>query len=553
METQITLVAHVARTFVLNTALILLAGCAATSYHNNSFTATIPEEEPVKPPKGVDPSARFAADFDAEVTQMYADGYELVGFAKFTSALIPKFAERDARLAAEARGATVALLKPPESSKLNQSSYVTTYWRPIAKDKFILGAYYQDLPPIALGAVGCHNNVVMLGPVIADTPAAKMGLAKDDAIIFVGDTRIVDARSFDEVLAEKAGQSVDIRYIRNGQGYVTSGALGRAAVVRPQESGKLPLGLVLVEGPVKDSLAAEVGRDKGVFVDGVAYASLACEAGFRTSDLVVSINGKKIGNLDDAEGVLSNLGSDTKVTVIRGSRPQEVLLAAGQSESAESRERLGIQEAALRQPWQTTEGKSWTWLTVSGMAVSGAAGMYVQNIENERVRVEEYNREQARAALSTNTHVSIGTGPRGRSTVTSRSGDIYFVDSRTASMLQDNPGYYVQSGNRGGMEIYNAAGRRVPQPGRPRELVFPSNYDNAWLKNLSFGDPLRQLFGSQDIRRGNTAGQDWSGSSINNPEWANRIYSPRDQSGSASRADEALGDEYDRRNPPPNR
>jgi hypothetical protein len=84
-------------------------------------------------------------------------------------------------------------------------------------------------------------------------------------------------------------------------------------------------------------------------------------------------------------------------------------------------------------------------------------------------------------------------------------------------------------------------------------MVFPSNYDNAWLKNLSFGDPLRKLFGSEDIRRGNTAGQDWSGSSINNPEWANRIYSPRDQSGSASRADEALGDAYDRNNPPPAR
>jgi PDZ domain len=550
METGITLLPHVARTFALNTALILLAGCAATSYHNNSFTATIPEGEQVKLPKEVDPSARFAADFDAEVTQMYADGYELVGFAKFTSALIPKFAERDARLAAGARGATVALLKPPESSKLNQSSYVTTYWRPVAKDKFILGAYYQDLPPIALGAVGCHNNVVMLGPVVPDTPAAKMGLAKDDAIVFVGDTRIVDARMFDDLLAEKAGQSVDIRYIRNGQGYVTSGALGRAAVVRPQESGKLSLGLVLVEGPVKDSLAAEVGRDKGVFVDGVAYASLACEAGLRTSDLVVSIGGKKIGDLGDAEAALKDLAGDTEVAVIRGLKPHQVLLG---SAPGESRERLGIQEAALRQPWQSTKGKSWTWLTVSGMAVSGAAGAYVQNVQNERVRVEEYNREQARAALSANTHVSIGTGPRGQNTVFSRSGDAYVVDRRTALMLQDNPDFYVQSGHRGGMEIYNAAGRRVPEPGRPRELVLPSNYDNAWLKNLSFGDPLRQLFGSQDIKRGNTAGQDWSGSSINNPEWANRIYSPGNQSGSASRADDAVGDEYDRRNPPPNR
>lgn len=550
METGIRLQARVARTFVLSAALVSLAGCAATSYHNNSFTAAIPEAAPVKPPEGVVPSARFAVDFDAEVMQMYADGYELVGFAKFTSLLHPNFAERDARLAAEARGATVALLMPPEPGKLNQRSYVTAFWRPVSKDRFILGAYYQDLPPLALGAVGCHNNVVMLGPVLPGTPAAEMGLAKDDAIVFVGDTRIVDARSLDEILAEKAGQRIDIRYIRNGQGYVASGALARAAVVRPQESGKLPVGLMLVEGPIQEPLAAEVGREKGVFVDGVAHASHACEAGLRTSDLLVSIGGKKIGDLGDAEAALKNLAGDTEVAVIRGSKPHQVLLG---SAPGESRERLGIQEAALRQPWHLTEGRNWTWLTVTGMVVSSAAGAYVQNVQNESVRIEEYNREQVRAARSANTHVSVGTGPRGRSTVTSRSGDIYFVDSRTASMLQDNPGYYVQSGRRGGMEIYNAAGKRVPQPGGPRQFVFPSTYDNAWLRNLSFGDPLRQLFGSEDIRRGNTAGQDWSGSSIANPDWANRLYSSKDQPASASRADEALGDAYDRNNPPPAR
>jgi membrane-associated protease RseP (regulator of RpoE activity) len=548
METGITLLAHVARAFVLSTALVLLAGCAATSYHNNSFTATIPGEAPVKLPEGVASSARFAADFDAEVIQMYADGHELVGFAKFTSLLAPQFAERDARLAAEARGATVALLMPPEPSKLNQRSYVTSFWRPVSNDRFILGAYYQDLPPIALGAVGCHNNVVMLGPVIPGTPAAEMGLARDDAIIFVGDTRIVDARSLDEVLAEKAGQSVDIRYIRNGQRYVTSGALARAAVVRPQESGKLPLGLMLVEGPIQEPLAAEVGREKGVFVDGVAYASLACEAGFRTSDLVVSISGKKIGDLDDAAAALKNLAADTEVTVIRGLKPQQVLLA---STPRESRERLGIQEAALRQPWHFTEGKSWTWLTVSGMVVSSAAGAYVQNVRNERVRIEEYNREQARAALSTTPHVSIGTGPRGSSVVSSRSGDIYYVDRSTALMLQNNPGYYVQSGNRGGMEIFNAAGRRVPQPGKPSGIVLPSNYDNAWLKNLRFGDSLQQVFGSQDVRRAPAVGQDWSGSSIKNPGWASGVYyDTGDRASWQGSEHRAIGDNYDRRNNP---
>lgn len=546
METGNLLLAHVARTCALGSALMLLAGCAATSYHNNSFTATIPEATPVKPPEGVVPSTRFAVDFDAEVMQMYADGYELVGFAKFTSLLAPPFAERDARLAAEDRGATIALLKPPQLVKLNQRSYVTAFWRPVSRDRFILGAYYQDLPPLALGAVGCHNNVVTLGPVMPGTPAAEMGLAKDDVIVFVGDTRIVDARSLDEILAEKAGQPVVIGAIRNGERYVASGALARAVVVRPQESGKRPVGLMLVEGPIQEPLAAEVGRKKGVFVDGVAHASHACEAGLRTSDLLVSIGAKKIGDLGDAEAALKDLAADTEVAVIRGLKPHQVVLG---SAPGESRERLGIQEAALRQPWHLTEGRDWTWLTVTGMVISSAAGAYVQNVQNESVRIEEYNREQARAASSANTYVSVGRGPRGQNTVFSRSGDAYSVDRSTALMLKNNPGFYVQSGHRGGMEIYNAAGRRVTQPGRPREMVLPRS-DNSWMRNISFGDPLRQVFGNQNVRRAPSVGQEHSGSAINNPEWSRGYYSSRKEQAAGQRAmDEAVWDQYDRRYP----
>jgi hypothetical protein len=125
------------------------------------------------------------------------------------------------------------------------------------------------------------------------------------------------------------------------------------------------------------------------------------------------------------------------------------------------------------------------------------------------------------------------------------------VDRSTALMLQNNPGYYVQSGNRGGMEIFNAAGRRVPQPGKPSGFVLPSNYNNDWLKNLRFGDSLQQVFGSQDVRRAPAVGQDWSGSSINNPRWANGVYYDTGDQARWQRSEQgAVGDNYDRRNNP---
>jgi hypothetical protein len=118
-------------------------------------------------------------------------------------------------------------------------------------------------------------------------------------------------------------------------------------------------------------------------------------------------------------------------------------------------------------------------------------------------------------------------------------------------MLKENPGYYVQSGNRGGMEIFNAAGKRVPQPGQPRGFVLPSNYNNDWLKNLRFGDSLQQVFGNQDVRRAPAVGQDWSGSSVKNPGWANGVYyDTGDRATWQGSGQTAVGNDYDRRNNP---
>ncbi len=525
-------------------ALALLPGCATTSYHNRSFTAIIPDTGSGSLPAGTTPVARFAGNFDAEVDQLYAQGDEVIGYAKFTSLLAPGFAERDARLAAQARGASLALMAQPSPGKLNQYSYMTLFWRPVPANGFLFGAYYSDLPPNALGAVGCQNNVVMLGPVVAGTPAADMGLAEGDAIIFVDDVRITDARSLDDALAARAGKQVQIRYLRKGQRLKSTGTLGSARQAKPRASGEPAVGVALIDGPVDPQLATEAGGDKGVFVDGVDYATPACEAGFRTGDLLLEVNGGKIKDSAEALAALNRVHGEAHVAVLRGGKPMDVLLAT--ENLPPSRVRLGLREAAPLRPWQGAEGRSWTWLTVTGMALSNAAGVYAQEMANAQARAAEYNRRQAAAAANQGPRVTFNSRRGGGDTVTTRTGDVYHVDHRTATMLMNNPGYYVQSGRRGSIEVYNATGKRVTLP--PEQRGLPITLESSdWMRNIKFGDSLNMVFSNQDINRGGiSAGQDYSGSSINNPDWGNGVYyDTQDQRSWEDGTTAARGNHYD--------
>ncbi|MEM9178036.1 MAG: hypothetical protein AAGC67_22785, partial [Myxococcota bacterium] len=146
-------------------ALLSTTGCTVMNYHAMSFTPSLPESE-LGGGSGGEIRARFAGDFDAENRRMVEGGYELLGFSKFTSALQPRFAEWNATQAAKRYGATDAILKQPAPAAMNQQSYVTTFWRPIPPERFVLGAIYDDLDPNLLGSVGCTNNVVLLASIL---------------------------------------------------------------------------------------------------------------------------------------------------------------------------------------------------------------------------------------------------------------------------------------------------------------------------------------------------------------------------------------------------
>lgn len=387
---------------VLCLAASLAAGCA--TYHKANYVSTVKDGKATAELPASAVETRIAGNFDAEIHALYAKGYELIGYAQFTSPLQPQFAERNAVWAAQERGATLVVLAPPSLKALNQHFYITTFWRTGKPDRFILGAYYDDAPAEILGLVGCEENMVLVRAVPPGTPAERMGLKAGDLITFLDDERIEDARMLDEALLRKAGRDAEVRFVRDEKGLIARGRLGSGA----QQARAAPLdrnvgvGLALSQGTLSDELSAAVGRKEGVFVGGLSYGSAACASGLRSGDLITAVDGAAIGDVKDGRALLEKAqGRKVTVSVLNAGVKETMTLDRTPAFVArmETLRRLDIAEAGYDHPWTRSEGADYTWAALVSLTAQGvAAGQqnYLRQREQERIaQVQAYNQMQA--------------------------------------------------------------------------------------------------------------------------------------------------------------
>lgn len=386
---------------VLCLAASLAAGCA--TYHKANYVSV----RDVKPAAELPESAvetRYAENFDAEIHALYAKGYELIGYAQFTSPLQPQFALRNALWAAQAYGATLVVVTPPSVKALNQYFYISTFWRAGKPDRFILGAYYDDAPAELLGIVGCEQNMVLVRAVPPGTAAERMGLRAGDLITFFDGKPVEDARMLDELLLKNAGRDAEIKFLRDEKGYTARGRLGAGA----QQARAAPLdrnvgaGLNLTQGALSDELSASLGRKEGVFVGGVSYGSAACASDLRSGDLITAVDGAAIGDVKDARALLEKAqGRNVTVSVLNAGAKENVTLDRTPAFVArmETLKRLDIAEAGYDLPWTRSEGADYTWAALVSLTAQGVGvgyQNYVRQREQERIaQVAAYNQMQA--------------------------------------------------------------------------------------------------------------------------------------------------------------
>ncbi len=203
-----------------------------------------------------------------------------------------------------------------------------------------LGVYIQELDKERrkeLGVKGREGVVVV--EVVPDSPADKAGLQEDDVIVRLDGEKVQEPDDLiSGVKAKKPGDKVTVEYLREGDRRQVEVTLGRAPQVTervvipplPRLEGVFWtdgcwLGVELQE--LNASLAEYFGvkEDEGVLITEVQKKSPAEKAGLLPGDVIVSIDGDSVQDVEDVvEAVADKEEGDSVVVgyVRKGTRAE---------------------------------------------------------------------------------------------------------------------------------------------------------------------------------------------------------------------------------------
>ena len=199
-----------------------------------------------------------------------------------------------------------------------------------------------DLPEENKAFLGVATEIDEKGARIvevnAGTPAEKSGLQKDDIITAINGYNITNPENlYKEVGKYQPGDKINIDYLRNGEAKTISAKL---APNTPAER-KLPETIEMLffrDGNLWDLLDRSGGpkpnlglilmdteKGRGVEVSSVKENTPAAKAGLQKDDLLLSINGKDLKDVDDVRNLKSNLkeGDNWKVVFERSGKKME--------------------------------------------------------------------------------------------------------------------------------------------------------------------------------------------------------------------------------------
>jgi Do/DeqQ family serine protease len=190
-----------------------------------------------------------------------------------------------------------------------------------------LGAKLQAVTPEIAESLGLKRPAgALVANVLPESPAARAGLKAGDLIVSIDGQSVDDPNAFDYRFAtQPLGGSAKLVYVRGGKEYSAAVAL-ETAPDRPRDEidirGRSPFTGARVANlspALADQLQVQ-NADSGVVVVAVPDGSLAASFGFRPGDVIVDVNGERIGQTRDLERVSETTARSWRVTIQRGGR-----------------------------------------------------------------------------------------------------------------------------------------------------------------------------------------------------------------------------------------
>ena len=221
-----------------------------------------------------------------------------------------------------------------------------------------LGVYPADVTEENSKSLGMAETYgALLNDVVQESPASAAGLQKNDVVISWNGTRVESAAQLRRMVIETPeGRSVRIGYVRGGtRGEVDAKigkrpgpdmSMGMGIPMPPQGTFdfKMPeeamgmaqnLARVIVRGDdfrtgmTLQSMTPQLGKyfglgdREGALLGAVKEGSSAATAGLQAGDVVVAIDGQKVGSPMDAHKIIgSKKEGSVEVTVIRDKKEQ---------------------------------------------------------------------------------------------------------------------------------------------------------------------------------------------------------------------------------------
>jgi Do/DeqQ family serine protease len=189
-----------------------------------------------------------------------------------------------------------------------------------------LGASLQNVSKDIADNLGLQRPAgALVVDVVGSGPAAAAGLKRGDVVMGVDGQAVDDAESLGFRLGVKPlGGSARLTVLRNGQTLDLPMRLASAPENPPREAltirGRSPFdgALVMNISPaVMEELSLQ-GTSEGVVVAAVAEESTAAQVGLQKGDVVVAVNGQRIGATRDLERACADRARWWDLTIERG-------------------------------------------------------------------------------------------------------------------------------------------------------------------------------------------------------------------------------------------
>jgi serine protease Do len=187
-----------------------------------------------------------------------------------------------------------------------------------------LGARLQDVTPDIANSLGLEApRGAMVTEVASNSPAADAGLRAGDVITAIDGVTVDEPQGLNYRIATKPiGSTAELTYLRDGKSQETPvkleappGGNGDTATISGDSRFAGATAATLTP-----ALAQELGlpfNAKGVVITAVANNSPADQMGLMAGDIVVSLNGTQIGNVDTFKRIASSRVRGWQITIQR--------------------------------------------------------------------------------------------------------------------------------------------------------------------------------------------------------------------------------------------